>query len=209
MEKTKSLSRVLQVSEAIQGISRTSYKIDIVQSIDNDPMQAQANRERNNIELTSKLVDSMDDDELAFVIAHEIAHYVDDDKHRIEKISEEYHEKLMGALHETNAKLKERGHGFLYRALCGIGLTALGVGGAYVVIRQAGQMHETEADELALQYMQQAGYDAHKAVSALRILHGGDLPDLDFWDSIILSVTSTHPLPIRREDDIKRKLRQE
>ncbi|HIH50438.1 MAG: M48 family metalloprotease [Candidatus Micrarchaeaceae archaeon] len=209
MEKTKSLSRALRISKDIQGVAGTAYKVCMVQSIDGDTMQACVNRENESIELTHTLVDSMTNAELAFTIAHEVAHYVNDDKRRLERKGEEYTKMLVDGISENNAKLKERGHGFLYRAICNTSLAAIGMAGGYLTLRQEGQKYESEADELALQYMQEAGYDAHAAISALRKLHGGELLDFGLWNSLILSVTSTHPLPRDREEGIKKKLRED
>lgn len=200
-------NKVLNVSDAIQRVANTSYKIQIVTQIDGDTMQARANREQNSIEVTWKLASSFDDDELAFVMAHEVAHFTNKDKQRIEEFTDQYKDKLIGSLRKSDKKMKESGRGFLSRAFVTVGGIALGTAGAYLLIRQEAQKYEAEADRRSLQYMQLAGYDASKATSALMKLHGGSIPDLSLWEGIVHSVSSTHPLPSRRIEEISKKLR--
>lgn len=153
-------------------------------------MQAIAYRD-GSVKVTRELVNRMTEDELAFVVAHEVAH--------IEKEHGKKHEALVNAeltalkvgLRTADRELTERGAGFVRRAASHIIGGAVGGAGVVVTSRQLSQKHETEADERAIEIAKEAGYNEEASVTAYEKLHGGHVPEI----GVVQSVISTHPAP--------------
>jgi putative metalloprotease len=181
-------------------VSRTSYSVRVVGSIEGDYIQACANHGTNTIDVTEGLIDAMDDDELAFVISHEVAHFLNQDNERTREVIDQ------GLEATVEATRSLRGKGLIKQLLGSVIILTAGVAGTFVASRLASQEHETEADQLALEYMQQAEYDPQSAISALEKLYGGSLPNYDLWEGIVASFIQTHPEPARRGRNILKRL---
>ncbi|MDD5070563.1 MAG: M48 family metallopeptidase [Candidatus Omnitrophica bacterium] len=140
---------------------------------------------------TGLLPVAVDDNGLAVVMAHEIAHAIA--KHGEERMSQglisnlgEY--ALSSALKKEPEKTKQ------------LWMTAFGLGAQYGVLLPYSRLHETEADHLGLIFMAMAGYDPKGAVS--------------FWERMAklkgnnnsLEFLSTHPSDQTRIENIKKQL---
>ncbi|HYE97339.1 MAG TPA: M48 family metallopeptidase, partial [Planctomycetota bacterium] len=127
---------------------------------------------------------------MAFVMAHEIAHVLLD--HGSERLSQQMLVGGVGTL--LNAYLDARdvkGEG-LYRAAYGV---ATGVG----FLLPFSRLQESEADELGLRLMAEAGYDPRQAVEVWRRMAkagGGQPPEF----------LSTHPSHETRIEDLQAKM---
>lgn len=130
------------------------------------------------------------DDELAVVVGHEVAHAVA--KHSNERMSQQLMQQygaqiLQGALAGKSQKLQTVA-GQLY-----------GIGSQYGVALPFSRKHETEADYMGLIFMTMAGYNPDVAIG--------------FWQKMSASgsakvpeLMSTHPSDARRISDIRAKL---
>jgi Zn-dependent protease with chaperone function len=200
--------RVAAILKNIQRTSQTNYAVRIVNQLDGSTMQGVANPETNTIDLTARLVDSLkDDSEVAFVIAHEVAHFVNEDYKRSLQSFDKRAERIKEGLSSLDSQLKASGRGLVVRLLGVMAGVAAGAIAIKLEASRESQKHETKADEFALSYMREAGYDPQKAISALMILNGGSLPDLSFWEGLVYVTTSSHPLPQRRVGEIEKNLK--
>lgn len=128
-----------------------------------------------------------DDDMLAVVMAHEIAHAVAE--HGLERMSQQFLINVAAALVIDAVEDESVWEQILWKKAFGIGV-ALGY------ILPYSRVHEKEADYLGLVFMHLAGYDLNAAVR--------------FWDGMgptkahpIVEYFSTHPLNETRVRDIR------
>lgn len=125
------------------------------------------------------------DDELATVIAHEIAHAVA--RHGAERMSHNY-------IKEIGASIVAGAAGEEYAEVAS---TVYGVSSQYFVMLPYSRKHEYEADKIGLMYMSKAGYKPEAAVT--------------FWSKFsqenegqaIPEFFSTHPSDANRIENIK------
>jgi len=130
----------------------------------------------------------MDDNGIAIVMGHEIAHAVA--KHGNERMSQQLLINMGGiALSEALKTKKEETQQ--------LALAAFGVGTAVGVALPYSRTHETEADELGLYFMAMAGYDPQTAPVFWERMEaeGGERPP---------EFLSTHPNPSTRIENLQR-----
>lgn len=189
------MSRIGQIARRIRKASGSHFWVQELELLpDGDGFNAQADSADRVVRVTTELAAALTDDELAFVIAHEFAHFeMDHHKQTVDLIDQKLNA-LKEVLSKMDARAKSRGAGFLKRAGAQIAGVGLGAGALYLAARLQSQDHETEADEKALEIMHKAGFDPDAAVSALAKLHGGYIPDVGF----LRSLTLTHPAPDSR-----------
>ncbi|MEM9500546.1 MAG: M48 family metallopeptidase [Pseudomonadota bacterium] len=139
------------------------------------------------IRVFAGLMDEFTDDEVRYVIGHEIGH-----------IKREHTKKRMQGALQRDAALSVAGtaSGGVRR----LASSELGQLFGNVVTAQHSQKHEREADDYAFEFMQANNYDAEACVTALEKLDGmggggGGLPWLQ-----------THPSPSKRAERIRKKL---
>jgi predicted Zn-dependent protease len=131
------------------------------------------------------------DDELATVMAHEIAHAIA--RHGAERMSQLLLVQLGGiALDEAMKNESQR--------TIDLARVAYGAGAGLLYILPYSRTHESEADHLGLIYMAKAGYDPRAAVVFWRKMHtrhaGQEPPEF----------LSTHPSSERRIADLEKRL---
>lgn len=124
------------------------------------------------------------DDEMAVVISHEVAHAIA--KHGNERMSQQMLAMMGSATVGIAASEAKEENQFLYNALYGLGAT--------MSILAYSRNHETEADKIGLVLMARAGYDLDAAVS--------------FWEKFgqggsNVALFSTHPASTNRLNEIK------
>lgn len=123
---------------------------------------------------------------LAVVVAHEVAHVLA--HHSAEQIS---HALLMsGAMSAGSAALGDSANKSLI-------MQVLGVGGEYGVALPYSRLHESEADELGLFLMAEAGYDPRTAIDVWTRM-------ADSESSRSPEFMSTHPSPGNRVEEFER-----
>ena len=143
----------------------------------------------------------MTDDELAFVLAHEVAHIEKEHGKKYENLVDAELAVLKATMRTADRELKEKGAGFIKRAAAQIIGGAVGGAGVVVTSRQVSQKHETEADERAIEIVRGAGYNEKASITAYENLHGGHVPEI----GVVQSVVSTHPAPRKRHQHLKNK----
>ncbi len=132
--------------------------------------------------ITRTYYEKLNEDEAAFVIAHEMAH-IDLGHH--EKQSKRVRDANLGNL-LLNILTQRRG---AWGTAVDLGTTAY--------VTHYSRTLEKEADFAGYDYAEAAGYDARAAVTALSKL--GEQPQLHPW---IVNIYSTHPLLSSREDQL-------
>lgn len=207
MRSTK--ERLYCVADRVLMASGLNLDVELVDDIAGATIQAQAVSDDDTLFFTEKLVDLLRDDELAWVMAHEVAHvegrHGERSRERASQFSKdigkgrgEYLEELRG---EDVSLVGRFVKGFLYTAA----LSAV----AYVAMNLHNQSYESEADARALELMELAGYDPGAAVGAVEKLHGGNLSgysDDGFVLGVLRSLTVKHPSSRTRAKRIERKL---
>jgi len=130
--------------------------------------------------ITRPYYEKLNDDEAAFVLAHEMAH-----------IDLQHHERQSKRIQQANL-----GNVLLNVLVHGRGSwgTAVDLGSTAYVTHYSRAL-EKEADFAGYDYANAAGFDARAAVTALSKL--GEQPELHPW---IVNIYSTHPLLSSRED---------
>lgn len=138
------------------------------------------------IRIFSGLMDKMTDDEVRYVVAHEIGHVVLG-----------HSRKALQVAYATSAA-REAAAASGNSTAAAISNSELGVLGEALVNAQFSQKQENEADDFALEQLRKAGKNANGAVTALRKLEkmfGNDR-----------SVFSSHPAPGERAARMEQKL---
>lgn len=139
------------------------------------------------IRIFAGLMDQFTDDEVRYVIGHEIGH-----------VQREHTKKRMKGALQRDAAMSVAS-----TADSGVRRIAdsdLGKFFGDVITAQHSQKHEKEADDYAFEFMQQRGYDANACVTALEKLGGGGSSGIAAW-------TSTHPSPASRAKRMRKKLK--
>lgn len=136
------------------------------------------------VRVYSGLMDKMTDDEVRYVIGHEIGH-----------VKLGHSKKAMQAAYATSAARKAAvASGSSVAA--GLSESALGDLAEAVVNAQFSQSQESAADAYSIGFMKRHHYDPHAASSALRklaALYGNDS-----------SLMSSHPAPLERADKVEK-----
>lgn len=141
------------------------------------------------IRVFAGLMDEFTDDEVRYVIGHEIGH-----------VQREHTKKRMQGALQRDAAMSVAG-----TASGGVKRIASSELGAFfgdVISAQHSQKHERQADDYAFDFMQDNGYDANACVTALEKLQamgGGGSSGLAAW-------TATHPSPKSRAKRMRKKL---
>ncbi len=123
-----------------------------------------------------------DDDELAVIMGHEIAHAIA--RHGNERITTQYGKEIAGIFAGSR--------GQVFQTIYGVGSTL----GMLAYSRK----HESESDMIGLVFMKMAGYDPYKAITFWEKMaaNGGSVPE----------ILSTHPSDETRVADIKAFLKE-
>lgn len=165
-------SRPERIAEKLQKVTGTNYPVKIIQS---DNLNGWA--DENSILITSGSVDSLDDDELAYLISHEISH--NRNQHKSQRV-----QRIKGLLDSMDGTT-----GLIGWAIVGV----LGHG----INRSADRTEEYAADEEAKETMQKAGYNPEKAADAVQKID----PQYNNQGGLF----STHPSTSNRIERLKRQ----
>ncbi|MFA6759508.1 MAG: M48 family metallopeptidase [Sulfuricurvum sp.] len=128
------------------------------------------------------------DDQLATVISHEVAHALA--RHGAERMSQAMIQQSVGAVGDLALSIFSPQTRGVFNQVYGVG-TNLGVMLPY------GRMQESEADEIGIHLMHQAGYNIHEAVKFWENMSSGG-------GSKTPQFLSTHPSSSTRIEDIKK-----
>jgi len=139
------------------------------------------------IRIYSGLMDMMTDEELLFVIGHEMGHVLE------EHVREKMAVALAGSALRKGIAAQGNIVGDLARSVLGDFVQRL-------VTAQFSQQEEKEADDYAFAFMQREGYQASRAVTALE-----KLSELGGGHSFL----SSHPAPEARAERLRKRLQGE
>jgi predicted Zn-dependent protease len=136
-----------------------------------------------------------DDDGLAVVLSHEVAHAVL--QHSNERMSQPALKQLIGMPVQLGVGV----WGAIAPGTRKLVMSTFGLGHVVGEILPYSQKHETEADLVGLEYMQRAGYDLDAAPAFWRRLDEDARRRGQISDAV-----STHPDPGKRADQIERRI---
>lgn len=130
------------------------------------------------------------DDELAVVIGHEVAHAVA--KHSNERMSQQMLTQYGAQI--LNLSLSQKN-----TAVQAIANQVYGIGAQYGVMLPFSRKHESEADYMGLIFMRMAGYNPDASISFWQKMSTGSTTKVP-------ELMSTHPSDARRINDIRKAL---
>lgn len=131
------------------------------------------------------------DDQLATVISHEIAHALA--RHGAERVSSN----MISQGVQTIGNIIIGSQAPQYSEAFNL---AYGVGSQYGVLMPYGRMQESEADEIGIHLMYNAGYDLNEAIKFWENMSNGKKESIEFF--------STHPNSSTRINDIKKIIKR-
>ncbi len=150
------------------------------------------------VRVNSGLMDKMTDDELLFVIGHEIGH-----------VKNGHSKSRMQRAYAASAATKAAASGLASGAGSSVGNVGVAIGGELladlateVVKAQFSQGDETESDEYGLQFINKGGRPAESAVQALLKLGEDDGKSGGIGEAFN-RFTSSHPDPLARAEHIR------
>lgn len=161
--------------------------------------QAIAYSGKDHVELTEEVLEVLTDDELAFILSHEVAHlkYEHAEREKSEVMSSI--NKSLDKLSEMGSGLKRDGYGLVARSVAkGVGIAII-AGASYLQARFLSREHEDEADRSAVEIAHRAGYDTAVGSDAIEKLTNGL-----YSDTFLQHLISTHPDSYSRFNNLKR-----
>lgn len=169
------LARLVQRHTTEQGVT-LNYKVYL-----SDQVNAFAMAD-GTVRVYSGLMDKLTDEELLFVIGHEVGHVVKGHSKRAAQVA-------------YTASAARKGAAALGGTAGNIAKSEIGALSQQIITAQFSQHEEKDADDFGLTFMQQHGYSTDAAVSALRKLgHTGG------------GLLSSHPNPQARADRLAERL---
>ena len=184
---TKDANRVKNIGTKIAKVANRSdfnWEFNLVQS---DDINAFCLPGGKVVVYTGILNVAKNDDQLATVISHEIAHALA--RHGAERMSASMVQQGLGVVGNIALGVTAPQYQNLFNQTYGIG-SQVGVMLPY------GRMQESEADEIGIYLMAQAGYNVHEALKFWENMGAGKKDGNDFF--------STHPSSTNRISDIQK-----
>ncbi len=184
---TKDSQRVKRVGSQIAKIAnKKNYKWEF-NLVENKAKNAFCLPGGKVVVYTGILEIAKNDDQLATVMSHEIAHALA--RHGAERVSSTMIAQGIQVLGNIvlNSQAPELTRTFNL---------AYGLGAQYGVLLPYGRLQESEADEIGIHLMHKAGYNIHEALNFWNNMNKGTRGNIEFF--------STHPSPKTRIKDIKK-----
>lgn len=172
-EYAQRLARVTEKLKSVNGVP-LNYKVYMT-----NEMNANATPD-GSVRVYSGLMDKMNDDELRFVIGHEIGH-----------VALGHSKKAMQVAYATAAAKDAAGAINPYAGA--LGDSMLGKLGEQFVNSQFSQSQESDADAYSMKFLKENGYNTGAAGTALR-----KLATPGTSGGIVNAMFSTHPDPLKR-----------
>lgn len=173
---TKEAKKVQEIGQKIAKIANRSdfeWEFNLVQS---DEKNAFCLPGGKVVVYTGILSVAKNDDQLATVISHEIAHALA--RHGAERMSTS----MVAQGVQTVGNIVLGTQGSQYTQAFNV---AFGLGSQYGVVMPYGRMQESEADEIGIYLMKEAGYNVNEAVKFWENMNEGNTQGIEFF--------STHP----------------
>lgn len=186
IKNTIASKKVQEIGERIAKIAnQKDYKWEF-NLIQNDAKNAFCLPGGKVVVYTGILEAAKNDDQLATVMSHEIAHALA--RHGAERMSSSMISNGLNVL--GNVVLSANGAGQYSNAFN----LAYGVGSQYGVLLPYGRLQESEADEIGIHLMYEAGYDINEALNFWKNMSKGKKESIEFL--------STHPNSSTRIENI-------
>ena len=185
--ETKDANRVKTIGSKIAKVANRSdfnWEFNLVQ---NDALNAFCLPGGKVVVYTGILKAARNDDQLATVISHEIAHALA--RHGAERMSSSMVQQGVQALGNVVLAVGAPEYQNIFNQTYGIG-TQVGVMLPY------GRMQESEADEIGIYLMNKAGYNVHESLKFWENMSDGKIETSDFL--------STHPSSTTRIKDLEK-----
>ncbi len=184
---TKDSNRIKSIGAKIAKVAnRNDFQWEF-NLVENEAMNAFCLPGGKVVVYTGILKAAKNDDQLATVISHEIAHALA--RHGAERMSSSMVQQGLGVVGNIALGVTAPQYQNLFNQTYGVG-TQLGVMLPY------GRMQETEADEIGIYLMSQAGYNVNEALKFWENMSEGKKEGSDFF--------STHPSSTNRISDIQK-----
>ena len=183
---TKDANRVRDIGSKIAKVTQRddfSWEFNLVQSDDANAFCLPGGKV---VVYTGILKYAKNDDQLATVMSHEIAHALA--RHGAERVSTSMVQQGVGIIGSVVV-------GSTAPQFQGAFDQAYGLGSSLGVMLPYGRMQESEADEIGIHLMHKAGYNINEAINFWQNMGEGKQSGSDFF--------STHPSSSKRVDDIK------
>ena len=184
---TKDANRIKTIGSKIAKVANRSDFQWEFNLVEDDAMNAFCLPGGKVVVYTGILKAAKNDDQLATVISHEIAHALA--RHGAERMSSSMVQQGLGVVGNIAVGATAPQYQNLFNQTYGIG-TQLGVMLPY------GRMQESEADEIGIYLMAQAGYNVNEALKFWENMNEGKKEGSDFF--------STHPSSTNRISDIQK-----
>ncbi|MFA7083503.1 MAG: M48 family metallopeptidase [Arcobacteraceae bacterium] len=188
---TKEANKVKEIGQRIAKVAKRddfNWEFNLVQS---DEKNAFCLPGGKVVVYTGILSVAKNDDQLATVISHEIAHALA--RHGAERMSTG----MLAQGVQTVGTIVLGTQGSQYTQAFNV---AFGLGSQYGVLMPYGRMQESEADEIGIYLMKDAGYNLHEAVKFWENMSNGNDQGIEFF--------STHPNSDTRIENIKTIIRK-
>lgn len=169
------LARLVKKHQVEDGLN-LNYKVYLSEQVNAFAMAD------GTVRVYSGLMDILTDEELLFVIGHEVGHVVKGHSKRAAQLA-------------YSASAARKGAAAVGGAVGNIAKGEIGELSENIVKAQFSQLEEKDADDFGLKFMRQHGYSAEAAVSALRKLGDGGG-----------GLLSSHPNPQARADRLADRL---
>jgi hypothetical protein len=186
------LERVLGRIERVIG---RKIEFSIPDTIDGDRMQAAA-YDTGEIAITRYLKENSTEDELAFIVGHEVSHQ--NQKAGKEKAYEELAMKLVPILDGFDNALEKSKMGSFGKSVIENVATLAIAAGLFLYVKSDNRKREVDADVEGIEIASKAGYDAEAAINALQKFDP-HLSRSGFWQYLIRN----HPDTIERIEKIE------
>ncbi|AXX92049.1 peptidase, M48 family [Malaciobacter molluscorum LMG 25693] len=190
IKNTKDALKVRKVGKAIAKVVNKNYKWEF-NLVENKQKNAFCLPGGKVVVYTGILKVAKNDNQLATVISHEIAHALA--RHGAERISTNL--VAQGVFTAGNiivgTQIPQYNRAFNI---------AFGLGSQYGVLLPYGRMQESEADEIGIHLMYEAGYNIHEALKFWENMSQGKKEGYEFF--------STHPNSKTRIENIKKVIQQ-
>lgn len=192
--------RAQEIAGKIAQATGRKIEINVVHSLRGDRKQAEAGTNGKTITLGRGLLETLDDDELAAVIAHEVAHFEIREKNEKQYDTEEKRPGIGESLEQMDQKLKNSGAGSGFRALAQIATLGIGLVGGHIIAKSNRREIEKEADKKAVEILYKLGFRSDAGVDALEKMD--DRRNLR--SSFLEEVLATHPVTNERAEEIRK-----
>lgn len=176
ISNTKEANKVQEIGQRIAKVANRSdfeWEFNLVK---NDEKNAFCLPGGKVVVYTGILSVAKNDDQLATVISHEIAHALA--RHGAERMSTS----MVAQGVQTVGAIVLGSQGSQYTQAFNV---AFGLGSQYGVVMPYGRMQESEADEIGIYLMKEAGYNVNEAVKFWENMNEGNTQGIEFF--------STHP----------------